>query len=113
MNGQKEGVERSPSTPGHLAPFDWEDFEARYEEALAEADGQEQAVLKEFEELVKVSKLLHAILFEPSLTAFAVLQCLGLGCIGPRYRARGQKTTNKRAIRQDRRAEPVAEEETP
>ncbi|KAK4110469.1 hypothetical protein N656DRAFT_799986 [Canariomyces notabilis] len=53
MNGQKEGAERSPSTPGHLAPFDWEDFEARYEEALAEADGQEQALLKEFEELVK------------------------------------------------------------
>ncbi|KXX80083.1 hypothetical protein MMYC01_202873 [Madurella mycetomatis] len=53
MNGRKEMAERSPSTPGHLAPFDWDDFEARYEEALAEADGHEQELLKEFEELVK------------------------------------------------------------
>ncbi|GAB1311063.1 Extracellular mutant protein 11 C-terminal domain-containing protein [Madurella fahalii] len=53
MNGQKEVAERSPSTPGHLAPFDWDDFEARYEEALAEADGHEQELLREFEELVK------------------------------------------------------------
>lgn len=57
MNGQKEMGERSPSTPGHLAPFDWDDFEARYEEALAEADGHEQELLKEFEELVKVSRV--------------------------------------------------------
>ncbi|SPQ18820.1 937812af-434c-4b46-a050-150a1aa9d66f [Thermothielavioides terrestris] len=53
MNGQKESAERSPSTPGHLAPFDWDEFEARYEEALADADRNEQELLKEFEELVK------------------------------------------------------------
>jgi glycyl-tRNA synthetase alpha subunit len=55
MNGQKDAGERSPSTPGHLAPFDWDEFEARYEEALADADRQEQELLKEFEDLVKVS----------------------------------------------------------
>ncbi|KAL2127213.1 hypothetical protein VTI74DRAFT_11083 [Chaetomium olivicolor] len=53
MNGQKSTAERSPSTPGHLAPFDWDEFEARYEEALADADRQEQELLKEFEDLVK------------------------------------------------------------
>ncbi|KAG7292439.1 hypothetical protein NEMBOFW57_002474 [Staphylotrichum longicolle] len=52
LNGLKEG-ERSPSTPGHLAPFDWDEFEARYEEAFADADRQEQELLKEFEDLVK------------------------------------------------------------
>ncbi|KAK4128146.1 hypothetical protein N657DRAFT_5512 [Parathielavia appendiculata] len=53
INGQKETGERSPSTPGHLAPFDWDEFEARYEEALADADLQEQELLREFEDLVK------------------------------------------------------------
>ncbi|KAK3394384.1 hypothetical protein B0H63DRAFT_517518 [Podospora didyma] len=53
MNGHKEIAERSPSTPGHLAPFDWEEFEGRYEEALAEANRHEQELLEEFEVLVK------------------------------------------------------------
>ncbi|KAK4237044.1 hypothetical protein C8A03DRAFT_35039 [Achaetomium macrosporum] len=53
MNSQKDTAERSPSTPGHLAPFDWDEFEARYEEALADANRNEQELLKEFEELVK------------------------------------------------------------
>ncbi|KAL2158476.1 hypothetical protein VTH06DRAFT_4242 [Thermothelomyces fergusii] len=53
VNGQKDGGEKSPSTPGHLVPFDWEEFEARYEEALADADRQERELLREFEELVK------------------------------------------------------------
>jgi len=53
INGHRDAVERSPSTPGHLPPFDWEDFEARYEEAFADADRQEQELLKEFEDLVK------------------------------------------------------------
>jgi uncharacterized protein YeaO (DUF488 family) len=56
MNGHKDAAERSPSTPGHLAPFDWDEFEARYEEALADADREEQELLKEFEDLVKVSQ---------------------------------------------------------
>ena len=55
INGLKEASERSPSTPGHLAPFDWDEFEAQYEEAFADADRQEQELLKEFEDLVKVS----------------------------------------------------------
>ncbi|KAK4190479.1 hypothetical protein QBC35DRAFT_471639 [Podospora australis] len=46
-------TERSPSTPGHLAPFDWEEFEARYEEALANTDRDEQELLAEFDNLVK------------------------------------------------------------
>ncbi|KAK0729309.1 hypothetical protein B0T21DRAFT_292440 [Apiosordaria backusii] len=46
-------AERSPSTPGHLAPFDWEDFEARYQEALANANAEEQELLAEFENLIK------------------------------------------------------------
>ncbi|KAK3301076.1 uncharacterized protein B0H64DRAFT_30198 [Chaetomium fimeti] len=53
LNGHKDPAERSPSTPGHLAPFDWDEFEARYEEALADTDRQEQELLQEFEELVK------------------------------------------------------------
>jgi hypothetical protein len=53
INGQKDLAERSPSTPGHLAPFDWDEFEARFEEALAKADNDEQELLKEFENLVK------------------------------------------------------------
>ncbi|KAL2021445.1 hypothetical protein VTK56DRAFT_7198 [Thermocarpiscus australiensis] len=53
INGQKQAAERSPSTPGHLAPFDWDEFEARYEAALAEANLHEQELLKEFENLVR------------------------------------------------------------
>ncbi|KAK0665669.1 hypothetical protein QBC41DRAFT_11390 [Cercophora samala] len=46
-------AERSPSTPGHLVPFDWEEFETRYQEALAKANGEEQELLAEFENLIK------------------------------------------------------------
>ncbi|KAK4229509.1 hypothetical protein QBC38DRAFT_359261 [Podospora fimiseda] len=54
LNGQTNNPpERSPSTPGYLAPFDWEDFEARYEEALANADEEEKKLLAEFEDLIK------------------------------------------------------------
>ncbi|EGS18019.1 uncharacterized protein CTHT_0060330 [Thermochaetoides thermophila DSM 1495] len=55
-NGSKRTnsqTEKSPSTPGHLAPFDWDEFEARYEEALAAADRDEQELLREFDDLVK------------------------------------------------------------
>lgn len=41
----------TPSTPGLLPPFDWDDFQCRYERALAEADGRERVVLDEFEQL--------------------------------------------------------------
>ncbi|KAI1501174.1 hypothetical protein F5X99DRAFT_383597 [Biscogniauxia marginata] len=40
-------------SPGHLVPFDWEDFEERYDKALQEADEQERQLLEEFERLVK------------------------------------------------------------
>lgn len=47
----------TPSTPGIYQPFNWEEFEARYEKALAEADGHEREVLVEFDRLVKVRPL--------------------------------------------------------
>lgn len=40
--------------PSILERFDWEDFEARYEQALLEANEQEQSILKEAEALSKV-----------------------------------------------------------
>lgn len=40
--------------PSVLERFDWEDFEARYEQALLEANEQEQGILKEAESLSKV-----------------------------------------------------------
>jgi uncharacterized protein YeaO (DUF488 family) len=46
-------AQNTPSTPGLLAPFDWDDFESRYEKALTEADQQHQAVLKEFDRLAR------------------------------------------------------------
>ena len=54
MNGHKDTATTSPSTPGHLAPFDWDDFESRYEQALAEANNEEKELLEEFDRLVKV-----------------------------------------------------------
>ncbi|KAI0109062.1 hypothetical protein GGR51DRAFT_512577 [Nemania sp. FL0031] len=51
---QKRRSDRSEMTsPGHLAPFDWEDFEDRYEKALQEADEKEKQMLEEFAQLVK------------------------------------------------------------
>ncbi|KAJ2978478.1 hypothetical protein NUW58_g7481 [Xylaria curta] len=51
---QKRRSDRSEMTsPGHLAPFDWEDFEDRYEKALKEADDTEKQMLEEFGQLVK------------------------------------------------------------
>lgn len=47
-------VRPSPSSPGRLEPFDWEDFESRYQKALAGADHRESELLEEFENLVKV-----------------------------------------------------------
>jgi hypothetical protein len=85
LNGHKDPGERSPSTPGHLAPFDWDEFEARYEEALADADRDEQELLREFEELVKVSQVKPKF-WEGFWWTFAdnirtVFQCLGLCCL--------------------------------
>ncbi|KAJ8121052.1 hypothetical protein ONZ43_g2401 [Nemania bipapillata] len=51
---QKRRSDRSEMTsPGYLAPFDWEDFDDRYEKALQEADEKEKQMLEEFAQLVK------------------------------------------------------------
>ncbi|KAK5631657.1 hypothetical protein RRF57_007371 [Xylaria bambusicola] len=51
---QKRRSDRSEMTsPGHLAPFDWDDFNDRYEKALQEADDKEKQMLEEFGQLVK------------------------------------------------------------
>lgn len=50
-NGQDSNT---PSTPGVFPSFDWENFEARYQEALAQADEKERELLQEFDDLVKV-----------------------------------------------------------
>ncbi|KAK1972242.1 hypothetical protein LY78DRAFT_650886 [Colletotrichum sublineola] len=50
-NGQNNS--NTPSTPGVFSSFDWEEFEARYESALAEADEKERELLLEFDSLVK------------------------------------------------------------
>lgn len=47
----------TPDTPGtvrSIASFDWEDLEARFEAALADANQNEQALMTEFEALVRV-----------------------------------------------------------
>ncbi|GAP84396.1 putative DNA double-strand break repair Rad50 ATPase [Rosellinia necatrix] len=51
---QKRRNDRSEMpSPGRLAPFDWEDFEDRYEKALQEAGEKERQMLEEFAQLVK------------------------------------------------------------
>lgn len=54
-------TQTTPSTPGLLPPFDWDDFQSRYEKALAEADTHERAVLDEFERLSKVKGSLYPL----------------------------------------------------
>ncbi|KAL7939663.1 hypothetical protein V8C35DRAFT_13472 [Trichoderma chlorosporum] len=43
----------TPNPPAVLEPFDWDDFEARYEKALAEAEGQERELFREAENLFR------------------------------------------------------------
>ncbi|KAI0473958.1 hypothetical protein GGR56DRAFT_558710 [Xylariaceae sp. FL0804] len=51
---QKRRSDKSDgASPGHLPPFDWEDFEYRYSKALQEADEQERQLLEEFDRLFK------------------------------------------------------------
>ena len=38
-----------------LEPFDWHDFEARYDQAIAKANETEAAILKEFHDTLRVS----------------------------------------------------------
>lgn len=80
---QPENVQEnqySPDTPGHLTPLDWDDFESRYEQALAGANEQEREILLEFDQLVKVCDHLPMKQWYPSSHAVTVLQILGLGC---------------------------------
>lgn len=43
-----------PESPiGNLTAFDWEDLEARFEKALADANDTEQGLMDEFERLIK------------------------------------------------------------
>ncbi|QUC18467.1 uncharacterized protein UV8b_02708 [Ustilaginoidea virens] len=50
-------VSSSPSPlPADVPPFDWDDFETRYERALREADEAEREILKEAESLSKTCK---------------------------------------------------------
>jgi hypothetical protein len=51
----------TPSTPGIYHPFNWEDFEARYEKALSDADNHERELMDEFDRLVKVSRSLFLL----------------------------------------------------
>ena len=55
LNELQRAESDTPSTPGHLLPFDWDDFEARYEAALREADENEREILKEADSLSKVA----------------------------------------------------------
>ncbi|KAI3399927.1 hypothetical protein diail_5083 [Diaporthe ilicicola] len=78
----------TPDTPGtarSIASFDWEDLDARFETALADANQQEHALLAEFEALVMVcnQSRLRPLVRDPTNTS-AVFQCLGLRGICPR-----------------------------
>ncbi|KAK0383967.1 hypothetical protein NLU13_8056 [Sarocladium strictum] len=53
MSQQQQNGRDTPSTSSHLPDFDWEDFEARYERALEDADDHEREILKEAESLSK------------------------------------------------------------
>lgn len=52
---QQQNGRDSPSASSQLPDFDWEDFEARYERALEDCDEHEREVLRDAEDLGKVS----------------------------------------------------------
>lgn len=93
-NGCLDGAPAPPSAtsppPADITPFDWEDFEARYESALKEADGEEKEILKEAESLSKVpspSLILVRCNLSLSLSlltghCMTVLSGLGICCFG-------------------------------
>lgn len=47
----------SSASPLALEPFDWENFQARYDKAMAEAKATDQCLLNEFYELANASSL--------------------------------------------------------
>lgn len=74
-------VSSSPSPlPADVPPFDWDDFETRYERALREADEAEREILKEAESLSKVyilpCSILCAMLSRGRQTVFTDMQVL-------------------------------------
>lgn len=54
LSAESQNGRLTPNPPAVLGPFDWDDFEARYEKALMDADEQERDILKEAESLAKV-----------------------------------------------------------
>ncbi|KAJ0108900.1 hypothetical protein J7T55_005443 [Diaporthe amygdali] len=50
---ERSATPDTPGTVGSIASFDWEDLEARFEAALADANQHEQALMAEFEALVR------------------------------------------------------------
>lgn len=54
LSAESQNGRLTPNPPAVLGPFDWDDFEARYEKALMDADEQEREILKEAESLAKV-----------------------------------------------------------
>lgn len=45
--------QQTPSTPGTVTNYDWDDLESRFEQALTDANEHEKELLAEFEHLVK------------------------------------------------------------
>lgn len=56
LSAEQHNGRLTPNPPAVLGPFDWDDFEARYEKALVDADEQEREILKEAENLAKVRR---------------------------------------------------------
>lgn len=69
---QPERVSSTPSSPSVPSPYNWDDFERRYEEALRDADENEKQILKEAEGLSKVCRPGHPPSLNIVNTVFAV-----------------------------------------
>jgi len=67
-------------SPHDLEPFDWDDFQARYDQAMAEAKTTEENLLNEFHKLANASSLKH-LLNRLLLILHPVLRHLGGGCV--------------------------------
>lgn len=57
LSAEQQNGRLTPNPPAVLGPFDWDEFEARYEKALVDADEQEREILKEAESLAKVRRV--------------------------------------------------------
>jgi hypothetical protein len=70
----------SAGSPHDLESFDWDDFQARYDQAMAEAKTTEENLLYEFHELANASRMKH-LLNRLLLILHPVLRHLGSGCV--------------------------------